>query len=712
MDRIDLPATRRTVVKAALGSTFAVALGADGAARAAASTSRAFPHGEYRIVQTNLRATDVAQDPVRIARDVRDFGATTLLSSVGGIVAFYPTKLPLQYRNPAMEGDFTGRMVDAAHKLGLGFIGRFDLSKALRPVFDVHPDWFMRNRDGSPREYAGTYQACPNGGWAQDYGLRILEEGLRRYPLDGVFFNMVGYTRTDYANVDHGICICQNCQAAFRQMYGLDLPKTDGPTDPNWQPYTQFQSRTLGDLAKRTIGLVRKARPDAALMDFFAGDVARGEVQRRVDSPAPEWPFAMGEQVRWATAAWPTRPFSATSAAQIDYPWREASESAARHMLRFAQALGTGGKLDLYLIGTLADQEDRSWLQPISELFRWHATNEAAYAGLRPSARVGLYSAAYAFTGGAIQLLDARRGAYHLLVDARRPFSNVDASQVMAKGISALDGFDVIIMADVQRLSDEEARALDAFVERGGLLIATGKTGAKDGKGKPRSLQALASSPVEAFLDDREGRGWSLDARDAPLKMEAGRIPVDGPYHATRVRPEARDLVPFAPDHPFGPPELAYPQPGTVPRKDPGVLAMTFGKGTVVHIPWQPDALYQRDGLDVHRLLFDALIERFAPPAPVRLTGTGAVEVTLQRQVETGATMIHVINYAGQHDSSYVTPPELHGLRLGIRAQSIGQAVALRSGQKLEPGPQKDGYVWFDLPPIGYFEAIRVTPSA
>ena len=120
-------------------------------------------------------------------------------------------------------------------------------------------------------------------------------------------------------------------------------------------------------------------------------------------------------------------------------------------------------------------------------------------------------------------MLDARRGAYHLLVDARRPFSNVDASQVLAKGVSALD---VIVMADVQRLSDGEATALDAFVERGGLLIATGKTGAMDGKGQPRTKQAMASSPVEAFLDDRQGRGWSLDAREAPLKMTGGRIPV------------------------------------------------------------------------------------------------------------------------------------------------------------------------------------------
>ena len=667
--------------------------------------------GEYRILQTNLREIDVRQDPVRIARDVRAFGASAIVSNIGGIVAFYPTKLQFQYRNPYLKGDFVGRMVEAAHAEGLAYIGRFDLSKAMKPVFDAHPDWFMRNRDGSAREYAGTYQACPSGGWAQDYAFRIFEEGLRRYAVDGLFFNMVGFTRTDYSNVDHGICVCDNCKRRFRDMYGLDLPATDGPDDPNWAAYSQFQTRTLAALAKRNVDLVRQIRPDAALMDFMSGDIARGEVQRRVDRPPPEWPYAMGEQVRWVTGVMPDRPFSATSAAHIDYPWRLTTESAANHMLRFAQALGTGGKLDLYLMGTLADQEDPTWLQPVSQLFKWHAANEGAYAGLRPAARVGLYSGGFVFTGGKAGTFDAQRGAYEALVGLRLPFVSVDAGRLEFSGASLLRDLDVLLLPDVQRMSDAQAKALDAFVAAGGLLIATGKTGALDGKGAIRGRVAMASSPVEAFGEEANALGWSLDDNSARLDFGGANIPLDGTYFRVRARAGAETLIPFAPDHPFGPPEFTYPKPGKAARRDPGVLARRHGKGVSVHIPWQPEILYYRLGLDAHRDLFGALIERFAAPAPCRLKGTGPVELTAQRQSGTGALMFHVINYAGQRNTSYRTPPSIHGLELGVRDAGAAQAQMMRAGTSVAGRRGKDGYMWFNLPAVGYFEAIRILPG-
>lgn len=69
---------------------------------------------EYRILQTNLREIDVLEDSKEIARAVHEFGATALVTNIGGIVAFYPTELDLQYKNPYLKGDFTGEMIEAA----------------------------------------------------------------------------------------------------------------------------------------------------------------------------------------------------------------------------------------------------------------------------------------------------------------------------------------------------------------------------------------------------------------------------------------------------------------------------------------------------------------------------------------------------------------------------------------------------------------------
>ena len=710
MNRTDFTLSRRDMI-ATLGSGVVISTTSGVLNAATSASTKNWWKGEYRILQTNLREIDAQQDPVVIARAVKDFGATAIISNIGGIVAFYPSALPLQYANPYLKGDFAGQMLEAAHANGLAYIGRFDLSKATKPVFDAHPDWFMRNRDGSVREYEGTYQVCPNGGWAQDYALRILEEGIRRYDMDGLFFNMVGYTRTDYANVDHGICVCENCERKFRAMYGLNLPTTDRPDDPNWLPYVAFQGRTLAELAQRTTALVRSVRPDVPLMDFFVGQIARGEVQRRVDRPAPEWPYAMGEQVRWAVGANPKRPFSAASAAHIDYPWRQATESADNHLLRFAQALGSGGKLDLYLMGTLADQNDQSWLPPVSQLFKWHATNERHYAGLTPVGRVGLFSPVLGFTGGERGFSPGLRGAYQALIDLRQPFLNLNAARLVKEGRALTDNFDAILMPDCQRLSDDEAAAIDNFVAAGRLLITTGKTGSLDAKGQQRARQILASSPVDMFTGESDAHGWSLKNEGSKLDFGGGRIPVDGRYFHSRQRQGARTLIPFAPNQRFGPPEFSYARPDAPVRPDPGVVAIQYGKGTAVHIPWTPETLYYRDGLQAHRDLFGAIINRFALPPPIRLEGEGAVELTVQRQEGTGALMVHVINYAGQRNTAYTTPPLLHGLKLGVRGAFNPAASALRSGRTVR-GVWKpdDDYQWFDLPPVAAFEVLRLVP--
>lgn len=668
---------------------------------------------EYRILQTNLREIDAQEDPWTIARETRAFGANVIVSNIGGIVAFYPTQLSLHYRNPFLKNDFAGEMVAAAHAEGLAYIGRFDLSKAMRPAYDAHPEWFMRNRDGSPREYAGTYQACPNGGWAQDYSLQILKEGVERHDIDGLFFNMTGFVRTDYSNVDHGICVCDNCRRRFRELYKLDLPKTEDGTDPNWDAYQQFQTRIMTELSAKARNVIEAARPHVPLMDFFGGVVARGEVQRRVSRKAPEWPHAMGEQTRALMALAPGKAFSATSAAHIDYPWRQVTESTENHMLRFAQALGTGAKLDLYLMGTLADQDDPRFLPPISRLYHWHAANEQHYAGLTPAARVAIYNTGSIFQSPGAGLArysgNAQRGAYQALVDARLPFWMTNGMQV--RQATRDRAYDVIIMPHIMILDDGDAEALDAFVEAGGLLIATGYTGAQGQGGKPRSGPAMKSSPVANFGQPRDGHGWSLDMSKAAIPMGPGRMPIDADFFPVTPRSGAASLIPFAPDQRFGPPEFSYARPGEAARADAGALVIAYGKGHHVHIPWLPDYLYYRDGLDAHRVLFESLIARYAPPPPLVLEGPGPMEMMAMRQADTGKILVHVINYSGQRNTHYGDPVIAHGLKLGVRG-SVGSTAQMLVAGKPVSGKRRNGdgdHLWFDLPPVDTFEAVQLT---
>jgi hypothetical protein len=667
---------------------------------------------DYRIVQTNLREIDIREDPRTIARAIKDFGGNVIVSNIGGIVAFYPTKLPYQRRNPYMKGDFVKAMIAAAHDEGIAYIGRFDLSKAMKPVYDAHPDWFMLNRDGTPREFAGTYQACPNGGWAQDYGLQLLTEGLTRYKPDGIFFNMTGYPRTDYANVDHGICVCNNCRRVFREMYGKDLPAKEGFADPNWGDYLEFQARTSEALRQRISAHISRLAPGVPITQHDSVEqVGRGEVQRRVDRTGPEWAYQSGEQCRSALARSPGKPWSSTSTAHIDYPWRQVTESAAYHENRFAQQMGVGAKLDLYLMGTLADQDDPSYLPPVSRLFKWRAANGDSYAGMAESARVAIYQ-----SGASGRLIGTTpyskyqtgelRGIYSALVDARIPFQFVSDARVADGTVKLRDMFDVVIAPNAMMFSDAETAALDRFVSNGGLLIATGMSAACDEHGATRREVSLASFPLARFAAPQRISGWTLDPDKSVLKV-TGRVPLDGVYFGGPARAETDTLMRFAPDQRFGPPEFSYAIPGAVPRSDPGVSVRRHGKGQTVHIPWFIGWHYYRDGLPVHQQLIAALIARYAPAQRFVLAGAGPVELMMMSRPD-GASLLTVVNYAGQRNTLYAPAPMLHGLSIGVRGALPASARALVGGQAIAGVARTgdDARTWFDLPPVGAFEAV------
>lgn len=668
---------------------------------------------DYRIVQTNLREIDIKQSPRTIARAIREFGGNVIVSNIGGIVAFYPTELEYHHRNPYMEGDFVGAMIDAAHAEGLAYIGRFDLSKAMKPVHDAHPDWFMRNRDGTPREFAGTYQACPNGAWAQDYGLRILTEGLTRYKPDGIFFNMTGYPRTDYANVNHGICVCDNCKRGFRAMFGKDLPAVEGFADPAWRDYQAFQGKTGEALRQKISAHIHTLAPGIPITQHDSVEqVGRGEVQRRVYRAAPEWAYQSGDQCRGALARSPGKPWSSTSTAHIDYPWRQVTETAANHENRFAQQMGVGAKLDLYLMGTLADQDDPSYLPPVSRIFKWRADNQQHYVGMTQSARVALYHSGT--TSGLAGLTpygdfqqDEFRGAYSALVDARIPFQYLSQKHATGEAVRLRETFDVIVLPNVMMLSDAEAVALDGFVEQGGLLIATGIPGGYDEKAGRRAQVPLTSLPLATYAEPQKISGWTLDPHKGSLDV-TGRVPLDGDYFGGEARAGAEVLMRFAPDQRFGPPEFTYAVPGQAARTDPGVSMRAHGRGRAVHVPWLVNWQYYRDGLPQLRQIMSSVIARYAPAQRYVLAGTGPVELMEMRR-DDGTALLTVVNYAGQRGTNYAPAPSLHGLSIGV-ANGPATARALVAGQVVR-GVRRPGdadRLWFDLPPVGAFEALLV----
>ena len=686
---------------------------------AAGTDTKTWWQRPYRMVQTNLRQPDALYDQKKLAREVKEFGADVLLYNIGGIYAFYPTKLELHAVNPHLKGDALGDAIEAAHAEGIALVGRFDMSKATRLGYEAHPDWFVHNAKGEALEYNGTYQACVNGGWYQDYSLQIISESLGKYDVDGVFFNMFGYTNFNYSGLYFGTCVCENCRRRFKEMYGKPLPLKEDFSDPSYADYLEFKDRTSLELRAKVYKHIKQVAPKVAMTGHRGdSDLIRMETQRAVDRPQPEWPYQAGEQARWGQAYGQGKTVSSTSANFIDYAWRFVSETGAYQLARAAQQLASGATLDFYLLGVM-DQDDKSAYPDTSKLFHWHKANEAHYAGLKPASKIALYhshavvpghgAGGYAKRPASGQYAEASfRGAYRALLEARLPFDLVVDETITGKdGAKLLGQYDALVLANVTCLSDAEAKAIDAWVKAGGVLLATGETGLYDEKGAPRDKPALASLPITGKPMARQ------NMKGAYFRVGPGELPIgdvkllmmDHAYYVAEAKAGAETILTLLPPQRFGPPELCFPD---YESEMPGAIIDAHGKGKAIYVPWHADALYYRDSLPHTRTFLTDLLVRNIAAAPVKVEGLGSLEVTIQAQPKAGKLLIHLINYGGQRNNLYEDAPPLHGIRLGVKGVT-GSGTALVAGKTVAPEgkPDSQGYLWYALPPVTAFEAIQ-----
>jgi hypothetical protein len=158
---------------------------------------------------------------------------------------------------------------------------------------------------------------------------------------------------------------------------------------------------------------------------------------------------------------------------------------------------------------------------------------------------------------------------------------------------------------------------------------------------------------------------------------------------------------------PFGPPELCFTEQS--PSDLPGAVIGDYGKGRTIHVPFMLDGLYMDYGLAEHRGMIAMLAIRYGPPQRVTLSSHSRVELTIQRQEETGKLLVHLVNYSGQNDNVVDDAIPLHGLELRLTGGGATAAHALVADARIEIHNDASGCQILRLPPVGAFEAISIT---
>jgi putative glycosyl hydrolase-like family 6 (GHL6) protein len=663
-----------------------------------------------RLIQTNLREIDARDFDVEVyVNEAKAHGANTVLINVGGIVANYPTELEFHYGNPYLKFDMIGEVVKRLHEEKIRVIGRFDFSKINEKFAAQNPEWLYRSVAGKEVNYNGQVHTCVNGDYQQDYLFKILTEAIDKYPLDGIFFNMIGYQTRDYSRNYHGICQSNACKRRFKEWSnGLTLPTTEDMEDPDFRQYQKFKDFTSNELFYRVHDHIQAKRPDIAICTYTHGgvDLIRRESASHIWDERPAFNYHSTDNVKRDLGSYPDKQVANTAVHFVDIPFRHSSVSPHLAGIRLIEDILAGAILDYYMIGRLDNQDDRVALHVVKDIYNFHAENEKYFYKLTSPAEVLLVD------GDSTQ---ETRGMLRMLAQEHIVFDMMEASRLADKDTPRpLEDYKLVVLADAASLSDAACERLDAFVQNGGKILATGGTSTRDEIGGPQNrfrLQAAGVQPqftlhqkaratyLRIFREDKNALGAPESFNDLDI------LYVWGDFLEFKLQSGAAGHLGLIPAAMYGPPEKCY---YTNITRIPGLIANEYGKGRFAYLPWPVGAMYEHRSHHGHRATVNAAIRNvlnYSPP--IEVEASPLVEVAHQSARDGSFEWIGLANHTGQLGTAFHAPVPMRNVTVRYKTADMPRSARLlRSNQTIKTTVASDGALLLTIPELSDFEVV------
>lgn len=666
----------------------------------------------WRLIQTNLRETDAIDFDVDVyVNSLVDMGASAVLINVGGIVANYYTGLEFHYRNPNLKFNLIADVIERLHEKGIRVIGRFDFSKLNESLAAKKPGWLYKSVKGESVNYNGQVHTCVNGGYQQEYSLKIIEEALTLFPLDGVFFNMIGYQVRDYSNNYHGICQSDACRERFRKWSGgLDLPKTEDYDDPVFRKYSQFKSETSNELFFRIHDLIRSFGEHLAINTYtHAGtDFYRRESGSEMFTNRVDWEYHSAHNVKSVLGSWKDKKVSNAAVHFIDYPARHSSVSPWLTEQRLIQNLLYGAGVDFYCIGRLDNLEDRTVLLNVKNAFQFHRENEKYMIGIDSGNKALLLHDG--------QSENEYRGLFELLAENHILFDVREHWRITGEDLSReLEEYELVILPEISRLSDADCERLDKYVEHGGKLLATGFISTRDESGNPLNrvrLKSLGVKPDYRTYGKEQGTYYRIFEKDKVRLDNELLRGLDLVYAweegmLCEITGDAKGYLGYIPPAMIGPPEKCY---YTEVTEIPGLISNQYGKGKTAYFSFRIGSLFHHKRHYGHAALVMSSLQKLLDyQQDFQTNASPLIEISRQKSNTGSFEWFGLLNHSGQLGNAFHPPLPVVGLQISFfPAKPVKSVKVLQSGNELEYGILHDGRFQVILPVLNFYDIILI----
>ena len=670
-----------------------------------------------------------------------DYWASLKVNAVllngGGILAFYPTQVPYHHRSEFLGArDLFGEMVAASKQRNLRVVARMDCNYAYEEAFKAHPEWFERNRDGSPRthnESTWLYKTCMFSTYFSEQMPAIYREINQRYSVDGFFTN--GWPSTGALSV----CYCENCQRVYRDKVGGVPPAQTDASSPLYRKYYEVSMDRVLAIWKLWDTVAKERRTDSVYVGNLGGGVRTVRDVRRLADVAgwfnADHQGRSGDTVIWDCAQQGrvaqsvmkgrtiTNVTGAYSNSRITY--RHVAKPPAEATLWMAQTTASGMVPWFHWLG--AAPEDNRWREVGRSFFNWLAENEAHFRNVRSIADLGvLYpqsTIAFYKSGdkpgdwrGAdrAQTSDYLQGLYYALLEGRFLFDFVHQADLSAE---TLRKYRALLIPNAAYLSDKECEQIRQYVASGGSVLATFETSRYNEWGDPRpdfALSDLFGASIAGDIVGPLGNSYMrIEQRHPIINDFAGTTLLPGAENRVQIRalepgPLALSVVPY---YPAFPPEMVFPRK---PHTDePAAILRQRGNSRVAYFAGDIDRTFWRSGnTDLSQLIQNSVRWVLGDArSPVAVIGEGMAEL-FAWETEPGYAL-HIVNYNNPNMTRgflrrfYAIGPQKVEFNVAA-GRRISRARALRAARDLS-FRQTERTVRLEIPSILDYEVIALT---
>ncbi|MHB1357341.1 MAG: beta-galactosidase trimerization domain-containing protein, partial [Anaerolineae bacterium] len=422
----------------------------------------------------------------------------------------------------------------------------------------------------------------------------------------------------------------------------------------------------------------------------------------------------------WATLE---RPFDIMNVAFLQWWGDWGCKPAIAMQQEEASVIANGGLVWLgYQMNEAYDVEPAA-MGEIGKALAFVKEREPLLVGAKPIPYVAvLHSTTTPLTQDELSLVaDERsiRGAHRLLMEDMTPYHLLNEDTLLR----LLSEYKVVILADQRYLAPQLVTALEAWVNAGGVLIATALTGTLDGDLRPTgsfALEALLGVHYDSTYDQPHAY---IEVTEQKLK--AGALDMAHLVEAVTVfaRPAAEDVQVLAKlrklylrgDGQF----LLRWSPVGEDSGYPAITLRAVGKGYASYIANEIFRAYQVKNQWTLKPIVANLLRMTVSEPLVNVTAPAWVEVTLMRQGAEHSpsgrdrTLVHLVNQHGDHavdGNSRCTEQILpvHNIQVQLRVSARPGKVTLEPDGSLATWVYADGIVTVAVPEVFIHRVVAI----